>query len=564
MKPWEEQYEKPVARIEINGTAADEQKPWTQEYEKKPKSGGAASFGMGIVRGGKDLIDSGAYLIPKGLSYATSLGGNAPNAVSEYFGSEAKKVSDQNKQGEQDFQSEYGGGWGTAGRVVGNIATAFIPGTGQAQLANKAGALWQAGGVVNKLRSFVPAAALGAGQGVALNTRTEDDSVAKNAAVGAAGGMAGQLVGGKISDIVKNRAAAKVTNAARDTAAKAGRDAGYVFPPSQTNPTFVNRLLEGIAGKANVQQSASVRNNEVTQRLVAQNLGTTPDQLTPEGLKAIRKQAGQAYANIGNVTTPVPVDAAFQQQVGKIGANTQNVGQQFSTLQNPKLDELNQSLSQATQYDPATLLEAIKLFRSRSTAHMSNTTDDAIKELGRGEREAGRALEDLIERAFQSTNPELVPKMQEARKLIAKTYSAEKALTAPGQVSATKLGQQLTRGKPLSGELETVAKIGQQFPKAVQDVRGISEQILSPLDVHSSAAMSLAGTVAGGPAGWLAGGIPILRPIVRNTLLSKPYQSMAGSPSYASSAMMRALGSPGAPPVLQQTLTPGLSALLNQ
>lgn len=180
----------PLAPAETPAPAAPARQP-----------GGAESFGAGAIRGLRDLVDSGAYLVPKALSFATSAYGLAPNPVSQWFESEASRVSDINKQAEADFQSGWGdSGWATAGRVAGNVGTAFIPGTGQANLANKASNLWKAGGFLPKLGAVGVGAGLGAGQGVMLGTKTDDDSVILNAALGGAGGAIGQGVAGGVAD----------------------------------------------------------------------------------------------------------------------------------------------------------------------------------------------------------------------------------------------------------------------------------------------------------------------------------------------------------------------------
>jgi hypothetical protein len=85
-----------------------------------------ASTAMRVVQGARDPIDAGAQLLPKGLQAVTGLFGLAPNPVSEYFGSEARRVTGMNNQAEADYQAarEATGQTGFDGaRVVGNIVS---------------------------------------------------------------------------------------------------------------------------------------------------------------------------------------------------------------------------------------------------------------------------------------------------------------------------------------------------------------------------------------------------------------------------------------------------------
>ena len=83
---------------------------------------------------------------------------------------------------------------------------------------------------------------------------------------------------------------------------------------------------------------------------------------------------------------------------------------------------------------------------------------------------------------------------------------------------ATKLAAQLRKGKPLSGDMRTVAEFGEAFPKAAQALKE-SPKTFSPLDFGAAgiAAMSSGGNPLSA-AGLLA------RPFMRSALLSSPAQ----------------------------------------
>ena len=75
-------------------------------------------FAHGLV----DPINEAATMLPKGLQAVTSLGGNYPNPVSNFFGSEANRVQDINKAGEAEYKAANQGLQGTdVARLAGNV-----------------------------------------------------------------------------------------------------------------------------------------------------------------------------------------------------------------------------------------------------------------------------------------------------------------------------------------------------------------------------------------------------------------------------------------------------------
>jgi hypothetical protein len=118
------------------------------------------------------------------------------------------------------------------------------------------------------------------------------------------------------------------------------------------------------------------------------------------------------------------------------------------------------------------------------------------------------------------------------------SHTVENALTeATGNVSATKLGQQLTKGKPLSGELETAARFAQAFPKAAKEVNE-SMPGISPLDYYGSV----------GAAGLFQNPtllmIPAIRMGIREALLSPWGQKAAVEGTKAVSGAPATIGIP--------------------
>ena len=156
---------------------------------------------------------------------------------------------------------------------------------------------------------------------------------------------------------------------------------------------------------------------------------------------------------------------------------------------------------------------------------LRNTADKAFssgdKTLGKAAKDASNLLEDTIEKHLETTKAtDLLKDFRDARQLIAKSYSVEKALNpASGTVDARQLAAQLKRGKPLSDELKTVAQFAGQFPKAAQvtEKMGSLPQI-SPVDMFAGGLASLLTSPAA-----LAG--VAARPALRAAALSEPMQN---------------------------------------
>ena len=123
-----------------------------------------ASLPGRVVQGARDPIDAAAQLAPRALSAVTSVGGFAPNPVSRFFDSEARRVDPINAQNEQQYQAARGAAGQSGcdgGRLIGNVvspvnaavATAipFRAGMTLPQLAGRGAAAGAAGGALQPI-----------------------------------------------------------------------------------------------------------------------------------------------------------------------------------------------------------------------------------------------------------------------------------------------------------------------------------------------------------------------------------------------------------------------------
>lgn len=288
------------------------------------------------------------------------------------------------------------------------------------------------------------------------------------------------------------------------------QQAGYVVPPATTNPSVFNRTLEGIAGKANVAQAASVKNQAITNSLARKALGLPQDApLTSDTLDTLRGEAGQTYEKIANAG-PINIDPQYHSDISDLTKSSTKINKDFPTYQSgpqAQIKSLADSLRPSNDtMDAGTAVELSKDLRFNANANDSvslRTGDPTAKAMGRAQRDAAEAIEDQVQRHLTSNGePDLANEWNAARTQIAKSYTVQKALDGAGNVDATKLGKAL-KNKNYNDELQTAADFANAFPKAARVLPGKESMPgMSPLDVYGSVATSIA---AGNPLPMLMG-----------------------------------------------------------
>lgn len=424
-----------------------------------------------------------------------------------------------------------------AGEVAGTAGTGGLIANGLRAIPGVAAA---APGFVNAVRTAGMSA--GPSTGVAnLATRAAGGALTGGASAGLVNpedAGAGAIIGGALPGVaqVAGKVGQKIGAVIRGpeqspelaAAVTKARDAGYVLPPSQANPSLMNRALEGFAGKVSTAQNASAKNQTVTNKLAAETLGLAPDvKITPDVLKSVRDQAGQAYDVVSNAGTITPTQT-YADALDKIAAPYVKASQGFPNAKASPVIDLVESL-RSPSFDSGAAIAKIKELRTAADdAFRSGNTDVA-----RASKAAAGALEDAVEGHLQQVGaPDALQNFRDARQLIAKTYSVEKALNpTSGSVDARKLAQQLSKGKPLSGGIKDAAEFAAQFPKAAQSVEAMgSLPQTSPLDWAAGSGISAA---TGNPL-MLAG--VLARPGARkltmsNLVQNRLVQAAPGQPS---------------------------------
>lgn len=343
-----------------------------------------------------------------------------------------------------------------------------------------------------------------------------------------------------------------MANATQIQTLRQAQKAGYVVPPASSNPSTMNRALEGASGKIATAQQAAVRNQAVTNQLARQALGMANDTpITPESLKALRSNAGRVYETVAKAGEII-ADEQYLDDLAKLGQSVDEVARDFPEANvgaSKEVSALVDSLLKE-KFDSRSALAYLRLLRKQASGNLSylNSADPSKQALGMAQKEAAATLEDLIGRHLAANgSPEVAKSFEQARRLIAVSHTVENALNeATGNVAASKLGQQLAKGKPLTGELAVAAKFARAFPKAAKEVTE-SMPGISPLDYYGS--IGAAG-LFGSPHLLL---LPAARMAIREALLS-PYGQQAAVAGAKSAVTPQTLGAP-ASAALQATST---------
>lgn len=295
---------------------------------------------------------------------------------------------------------------------------------------------------------------------------------------------------------------------------KEGIDAGYVVPPNLVNPSTKNALIESFSGKQATGQLASVRNQDVTEKLVRQSLGIADDApLTKSALEQIRKVEGGAYKKVAELTPQAEID-----------------------------------------------LEALKKARNEAQGwfnayNRSASPDDLAK--AKDLRDLSEVLEMRLEsHAKDAGQDKLIDALRAARKQIAKTYTVERALNdSTGTVNAKVIGRMYDKGKPLSDGLDTVGRFASGFPSVNQASQQMGSPAAHNLRSMASLLMGAGGAASMGPAGVVAAAAPFVTgPASRALMFNQGAQKALANQSAPQMARASQLAELLQNPELQQLL----------
>lgn len=423
--------------------------------------------------------------------------------------------------------------------------------------AGPVGAVGGAGLGYGMARELVGAADVALGNKPRQELSEQATQAAKNVLEGATYEAGGRVLGDVIGAVGKMIPESVKATPEKIATFLRAKEAGYVVPPSQMRPTWATRALESISGKAETGQIASLRNQEVTNKLVRESLGISPEvPLTQKSMETYRAaQSAQGYdpvKQLGNID----LGQQFNQSLNAIQKANTGKGT-IKAAENPQVTELVDSYrtGKNTIVDSNDAIDAIR--KLRESAKSANAKGDF--ELAKTNLDIANAYEDAIEASLQAANKtELLQGYRTARQNIAKSFDVEKAFKeGSGNVDAKKLAELLQGKKYLSGGLKTAAEFGNVFKQAARTPEEMGSPAVGALRPWASTALAGAGGSMLGVPGAIAGGaIGMAAPAAARSVLFSPAMQarLAQTPQPAMTAEMLRRYAPNAVRVMPATI----------
>ncbi len=341
-------------------------------------------------------------------------------------------------------------------------------------------------------------AAVGAASSIygALQPAENASQRALNTGISGLIGAGGQVVANKATSFVGDKIAQAALKNKTDEPIKAtikeALDAGYVIPPGQVNPSFVNRQLESAGGKTATQQMASSKNQAVTDSLARKAANLADDApITPDTLKAARDVIKKPYKDI----------AALGMQ--------------------PKLDALDAARAES---------------RAAWNEYSRQGTRAALNDYKQFSTTAKTIEKEIENDLFRANKPDLMRQFRDARVSLAKNHDVETALIeGGGTVDARTIAGMFQRGDKMTGELKTIGSFANNFGKDIQPSKTMGTPDAHNLKFILSLLFGGGGMAGLGPLGIAVGAIPLMAgPAARSAMFSKMIQQGLLNPAAVS------------------------------
>lgn len=263
------------------------------------------------------------------------------------------------------------------------------------------------------------------------------------------------------------------------------KDKGLVVPPSTTNPSMGNKILETISGKEATQNTARSINQTARNELAANDLGLKSEVFTPEAVSAVKEEAGKAF-EAARAIPSVRTDSQFLDDLTNVMKESHGSNASFPGSANPDVEKIVDTYLQP-EFTGDSAVSAIKLLRGKA----SDAYRQGNSELGMAYKGVSAALERQLERGSEGTPYEGVMEgLRQARKTYAQASTVEDVMDPAGNVNGIKLAAALRRGEPLTGGLRTAAEHAANYPKANLPANSSN---ISHLDVYAPLMSALMG-----------------------------------------------------------------------
>ena len=356
------------------------------------------------------------------------------------------------------------------------------------------------GGLISPASSGPQFAANALKAGVGGVTGELTSQATDNPYLGMAVGMAVPgVISARQQGVVARRDAEQAQNSVREATLRAAQAEGLIAPPGNVRPTVVNRTVERIAGRPELEQLMSASNQPNFDRLARRAVGIADDaDLTPDAMVAVRREAAtQGYDPVKKIGQ-VPVDNDYLTAMNKIETDFTGPAKSFpDAVPNTVRKIIDQNL--VNSFDASDAIGNIRNLRKNASASFRKGDPDT----GHAYNAVAKALEDQIERHLSNAGQQgaqMLTNFREARRRMAISHTLEDAMReGTGSVDARKLAAALNKGAPLTGDLRTMAQFANTFPKVSAGISG------TPGVTNSLGQPSLSG-LAGAALGGFFGG----------------------------------------------------------
>jgi hypothetical protein len=295
----------------------------------------------------------------------------------------------------------------------------------------------------------------------------------------------------------------KEANVVRDANVLAAQREGFVVTPGSLTPTGANVVKERIAGKTHLEQLASIKNQQMADKVARRAVGLPENApLTPESMKSIRAaeyaKGYEPVKNLGNIAA----DNAYLDDLINIESKYTGPSKSFPEA---VPDEVGNLIKKYTvdRFDAADAVDVIKNLREQASGNFRKGENA----LAKSQLDISTALESQIARTLETSgDPKLANLLEQfkaSRQRMAISHTIEDAIrVGSGSVDAKKLSRDIQNDKFMTGDLKTIAEFANTFPRV-----NVPPSTIGTPGAATVVGRSLSGG-AGAVAGALAGGGP--------------------------------------------------------
>jgi hypothetical protein len=271
---------------------------------------------------------------------------------------------------------------------------------------------------------------------------------------------------------------------------------GYVFPPSEANPSLLNKALASTGGQANTNADFSIRNQTITNSLGARAIGMPGQPLTQDTINQAWMQANQPMQKLAAAS---PEIAQMLQEVRQLRYDAAQADYKYNTSQ-PGV---------SLRKNPALKIEA-----------------------GTAQALADQKESQLAAAAKQAGTPGLYTDYVAGRIQQAKVGMVDDNFDeTTGELSAKGLGKALKNGAPLTDELQLIASTHNNFDDWMKDASKVTPPGSNKLNAVGMIVGAKEGYDAAGVPGMIAGGaLPFADAGARSAMASSLAQKLLAQP----------------------------------